>query len=321
MSAKTKNLRTILQFIAAAGFFLIGASSVRAQDDVAPRRLWDGAFLKKRAESKTPSTVRKTTAYKRVTPKKPASNAGQPSSSGQNTTAQNQTAEQADGEMIGLTIWRLRPPRAEDGKDSRLLLVDESKKKAELTPERVEADTVFNPGDQVLLSIESPRDGYLYVIDRELYSNGKTSDPYLIFPAHNIRNGANSVAAGKLVELPDGDRPFTLGSYLANPNYAGEQLTILVTPEPLKGAEPGAGPVKLDPEKVAQWESQWAGATERLELIGGAGKAYTKAEKEAGHDGSRALTQDDAMPQTLYHVDVKQGAPLLVKVPLRTGKK
>jgi hypothetical protein len=78
--------------------------------------------------------------------------------------------------------------------------------------------------------------------------------------------------------------------------------------------------VKLDPKTVAQWESQWAGAAERFELIGGAGKIYTKAEKEAGQDGSRALTQNDAMPQTLYHVDVKQGAPLLVKVPLRTGK-
>jgi hypothetical protein len=105
-----------------------------------------------------------------------------------------------------------------------------------------------------------------------------------------------------------------------NPNYAGELLTILVTPEPLKNVEPGSGPVRLDPEQVAQWESQWAGAAERFELIGGAGKPYTKAEKEAGQGGARALTQDDAMPQTLYQVDVKQGAPLLLKVPLRTGK-
>jgi hypothetical protein len=32
------------------------------------------------------------------------------------------------------------------------------------------------------------------------------------------------------------------------------------------------------------------------------------------------LTQNDAMPQTLYQVNVKSGAPLLVKVPLRIGK-
>jgi hypothetical protein len=310
MSAKLKNLWTILIIIAVSFF------SVRAQDENAPRRLWDGAFLKKRAEAKTSAPARKTTAYRRVTPKKPAA----PNAASQNSPAQNTAAEQADGEMIGLTIWRLRAPRAEDNKESRLLLVDESNKKGEWTPERVEADTVFGPDDRVRLSIESPRDGYLYVIDREQYTDGTASAPYLIFPSLDIRNGANSVAAGKLIELPNDNTSFKLEPHPPNPKYAGEQLTILVTPEPLKNIEPGSGPVKLDPKTVAQWESQWAGAAERFELIGGAGKIYTKAEKEAGQDGSRALTQNDAMPQTLYHVDVKQGAPLLVKVPLRTGK-
>lgn len=317
MSAKTKNIPMLLLFFAAINLCLICASGVHAQDENMPRRLWDGAFLKKRAEGKTSSPVRKTTAYRRVTPKKPAASQSSPA---KNTTAQNQAAEQAEGEMIGLTIWRLRASRAADGKDSRLLLLDESKKEAEWTPERVEADTLFANGDRVRLSIESPRDGYLYVIDREVYTNGKTSDPYLIFPALNIRNGANSVSAGKLIELPNDNTAFVLGSSLSNPNYVGEYLTILVTHEPLKNVQPDKGLVKLDEATVAQLESQWGGSAERFELIGGAGKAYTKAEKEAGQDSSRALTQDDAMPQTLYHVDIKQGAPLLVKVPLRTSK-
>src|SRR5262245_7115999 len=72
MSAKTKNLWTILSLITAASLCLIGVSTVRAQDEDAPRRLWDGAFLKKRAEAKTPAPARKTTAYRRATPKKPA---------------------------------------------------------------------------------------------------------------------------------------------------------------------------------------------------------------------------------------------------------
>jgi hypothetical protein len=321
MSANTKNIWTILLFIAAANFLLIGAQTVRAQDEDAPRRLWDSAFLKKRAEAKTPAPARKTTAYRRATPKKTtAPNAASQSSPAQNTAAQSQAAEQADGEMIGLTIWRLRQSRATDGKDSRLLLIDESSKEAEWTPERVEADTVFALNDRVRLSVESPRDGYLYVIDRELYTDGKTSAPYLIFPSLLSDNGANSVSAGKLVELPNGQSSFKLAPYLSNPNYAGEHLSILVTTEPLKNVEPGKAPLKLDEEMVEQWESQWAGSTERFELIGGAGKTYTKAEKEAGQSGSRALTQDDAMPQTLYQVNVKQGAPLLVKVPLRISK-
>lgn len=321
MSAKTKNTPIILLIIAAASFCLIGSSSVHAQEGDAPRRLWDGAFLKKRAEAKTSTPARKSTAYRRATPKKPtASNAGAQSSPTKNTAAQNQAAEQAEGEVIGLTIWRLRPSKATDDKDSRLLLVDDSSKEIEWTPERVEADTLFADGDRVRLSIESPRDGYLYVIDREVYTDGTTSDPYLIFPTLKTRNGANSVSAGKVIELPDGQTSFKFGGALSNPNYAGEHLTILVTTEPLKNIQPGNSYVKLDPALVSQWESQWAGSTERFEMIGGAGKTYTKAEKEAGQGGSRSLTQADAMPQTLYQVDVKTGAPLLVKLPLRLGK-
>jgi uncharacterized protein DUF4384 len=318
MSAKTKNIWTILLFIAAANLCLISAPAVRAQDEDAPRRLWDGAFLKKRAEAKTSAPARKTTAYRRTTPKKTAA----PNQASQGLTpnhpaAQNQAAEQAEGGMIGLTIWRLRPSRAADNREARLLLEEGSSKEVEWTPERVEADTIFAPGERVRLGIETPRDGYLYVIDREQYTDGSLSDPYLIFPSLLNRDGANSVAAGKLVELPE-RAAFQLKPL--RPDYAGEVLTILVTPEPLKDIKPASGAVKLDSEMVAQWESQWAGAAERFELVGGAGKPYTKAEKEAGQDGARALTQDDAMPQTLYQVDVKSGSTLLVKVPLRIGK-
>jgi hypothetical protein len=315
MSAKKKNLWTILSLIATASLCLIGVLTVRAQDETAPRRLWDGAFLKKRAEAKASAPARKTTAYRRATPKKSAApNQASQSSPAQNPAAQTQQAEQADGEMIGLTIWRLRPSRQADNREARLLLEEGSSKELEWTPERVEADTIFASGERVRLGIESPRDGYLYVIDREQYTDGAVSDPYLIFPSLLNRDGANSVAAGKLIELPERSA-FQLKPL--RPDYAGEVLTILVTPEPLKDLKPGSGAVKLDSETVARWESQWAGSFERFELVGGAGKSYTKAEKEAGQDGARALNQDDAMPQTLYHVNVKSGSPLLVKVPLR----
>src|SRR5262245_873216 len=105
MSRKTKNVWMILLFIAAANFCLIGVTTVRAQDENAPRRLWDGAFLKKRAEAKTPAPARKTTAYRRATAKKPAaSHQASQSSPAQNTAAKTRPAEQAEGEMIGLTI-------------------------------------------------------------------------------------------------------------------------------------------------------------------------------------------------------------------------
>jgi len=335
MSGKTKNLWLILPLIAAASLCLIFTTTVRAQDED-ERRLWDGAFLKKRAEAKTPSadpSARKTTAYRRVTPKKTAApnstspnpttqnpapkNPASQNAPSQNPAAKNQPDEKADGEMIGLTIWRLRASRTADNKDARLLLEDDSNAETEWTPERVEAETVFAANDRVRLGIESPRNGYLYVIDREQYADGTVSDPYLIFPTLRNRDGANSVTAGKLIELPERSA-FRLKPMRSD--YAGEMLVVLVTSEPLKDIKPGTGATKLDSEMVKQWESQWAGAVERFELIGGAGKPYTKAEKEAGQEGARILTQDDAMPQTLYHVSVKRGAPLLVTVPLRIGK-
>jgi hypothetical protein len=274
--------------------------------------LWDAAFLKKRAEAKTSSPGRKT-AYRRTTPKKPPA----ANQAAQNPAQPTQTAEQAEGEVIGLTIWRLRPSSAADNREARLLIEEGSSKETEWTPERVEADTVFAPGDRVRLSVESPVDGYLYVIDREQYTDGTVSDPYLIFPSLKNRNGANSVSAGKLIELPE-NAAFKLDPL--RPDYTGEILTILVTPEPLKDLTPGTGAKKLDSDTVKQWESKWAASVERFELVGGAGKTYTKAEKEAGQGGARNLTQNDAMPQTLYNVSVKQGAPLLLKVPLRIGK-
>jgi hypothetical protein len=100
--------------------------------------------------------------------------------------------------MLGVTVWRLRPASAADGKDSRLLLQDEDKDAdKEWTPERVEAETAFVSGDRVRLSIESSRPGYLYVIDRELYDDGTASEPYLIFPTRRLHGGNNTVAAGK----------------------------------------------------------------------------------------------------------------------------
>jgi hypothetical protein len=320
MSGKTKYLGLILPVMAAVALSSVCAPAVRAQEED-ERRLWDGAFLKKRAEAKTPSSeapVRKTTSYRRVTPKKPAA---------QNSPSANQPLPHAaapiqggpapDGEVIGVTIWRLRASRASDNKDARLLLEDDSNKEVEWTPERVEVGTLFAADDRVKLGIESPRNGYLYVIDREQYADGTASDPYLIFPTLRNRAGDNSVAAGKLVEFPERSS-FRLKPM--RPDYAGEVLTVLVSAEPLNEVKPGSGATKLDPAMVARWEAQWTGEVERFELVGGAGKPYTKAEKDAGQEGARILTQEDAMPQTLYHVVGKPGAPLLVTIPLRIGK-
>ena len=276
-------------------FFVASLIVSFAQEDEA-RRLWDSEFLKKRAATKAPAAQRKSPAYRRATPKS------------------NVVDEKVAGEMMGVTVWRLRPSAAADNKDARLLLQDaETKDAAEWTPERVEVETVFSIGDRVRLSVESPRDGYLYVIDREQYADGTVSEPYLIFPT--LRNN-NAVTAGRVIEMP-GKSSFVMKPLRAD--FKGELLTLIVTPEPLAEIKPGAAEVKLESKMVEQWEKQWGAPFERFEMIGGAGKSYTKAEKEAGVEG-RLLTQEDELPQTLYRVVAKPGSPIVIAVPLRISK-
>jgi hypothetical protein len=103
------------------------------------------------------------------------------------------------------------------------------------------------------------------------------------------------------------------------PDYKGESLTLIVTTEPLAEITVGPRIQKLDGHQVEQWERQWSAAVERFEMVGGAGKTYTRTEKAAGAEG-RLLTQEDELPQTLYRITPKPGAPLLISVPLRIGK-
>jgi Domain of unknown function (DUF4384) len=304
MSGKMMKRLLRVSVLALASLGLVLVAGARAQDPSREdeRRLWDSEFLKKRTASKTAPAARSRSGYRRITSKIPPAES-------------KPVEERAEGEMIGVTIWRLRPSKQGDGQEARLLIEEDGgKQKAEMTLERVESETIFSPGDQVRLAIESSRDGYLYVIDRELYADGTSSDPYLIFPTLKNRNGDNSVRAGKVSELPEGS-VFTLKP--KRKDYAGEKLTVIITPQPLKEVSAGPREVKLDGALVEGWEKQWSAASEKFELNSGAGKLYTKSEKEAGGESARLLTQEDELPQTLYRIVAGQGNPLLITVPLR----
>lgn len=240
------------------------------------------------------------------------------------TSAQVVSASKPDElSQLGLTIWRLRPATAAD--PNLRIIVQKETDAAEFIPERVPANAPLRIGENIRFSFESPQTGYLYVIDRELYADGTMSEPVLIFPTTRTRKGDNKVEAGKLIEIPaQEDKPnyFTLQmSQLRSVNQTGEVLTVIVAPQPLEGITISAKPLTLTNEQVQRWERQWSTTTETLDLAGGAGKAWTKAEQEAGASGLRYLTQDDPEPQTIYRVAVKPGAPLLVKVGLRYSSK
>jgi hypothetical protein len=223
---------------------------------------------------------------------------------------------------IGVTIWRLRPSTGVEG--GARMLVMENARPTEWTPQRIEADTPLQVGERVRLSIESPRAGYLYVIDREQYADGSFGDAYLIFPTLRTRGGDNQVRPGKLIDIPaqeDNPSYFTLVPSPSRSDQVAEILSIIVTPEPLNNLRLTERPLKLSKSDVAKWEASGSVEVERFEMVGGAGMPWSKAEMSASAAGSaRLLTQEEPAPQTVYRIGSKSKNAFLVTVALRYGK-
>jgi hypothetical protein len=226
----------------------------------------------------------------------------------------------ASSEEIGVTVWRLRPSQSADT-GGRVLVLD-GLKQSEWTPERIEADTPLNIGDRVRLTVESPRPGFLYIIDREQYADGSLGEAMLIFPTLRTRGGDNRVEPGRLIDIPAQEDQYSY--FTAQPSgdrrdQVAEVLTIILVPHPLP-LQIGQQPLKMTGQQITGWEKLWGGAAERLELIGGAGRTWTYEEQAAGAAKGRQLTQSGPPPQTVYRVARKAGGPLLVTVPLRYAR-
>jgi hypothetical protein len=277
--------------------FFVVLPFVFAQEAETTRKLWDTAFID--PPGKRPSgAVSPRRRYRVATPNvSPAHVAGDT--------------------VVGVTLWRLRPSNTTD--TGERILVQDGADSADWIPERVEADTKLTAGTRVRLSVEAASTGYLYVIDREQYADGSLGEPYLIFPTTRTNGGNNEVKPGRLIEIPThDDRPpfFTLKPSRAN--QVSEVITVLVSPTPLEGLQIGDKAQKLSAEQVATWEKSWGGKVGRLELQNGAGKTWTKQEKEAGADATRSLNQDEPAPQTLYYnPSAKSGQSVMVSVALQ----
>lgn len=223
---------------------------------------------------------------------------------------------------IGVTIWRLRPTSGNDG-GARVLVMEEARP-TEWTPQRIEADTPLKVGERVRLSIESPRAGYLYVIDREQYADGSYGDAYLIFPTLRTSGGDNQVRPGKLIDIPaqeDNPSYFTLVPSPSRSDQVAEILSIIVTPAPIASLRLKDRPLKLSKSDVAQWEASGSTQVERFEMVGGAGMPWSKVEMEASAAGSaRILTQEEPTPQTVYRIGSKSKGTFMITVPLRYGR-
>lgn len=301
------------------GGFAASALAQQKEEDT-ERRFWPPNY---RPPAATPSkTPAKPPTWKRTTPALPKD--AIPTASAQDN-------------VVGITIWRLRLSEETDKQlaqnnkeDTARILVARKGKKSNYTPERVEANTAFMSGQMLRLSIEIPRTGYVYVIDREQYEDNSMSEPYLIYPIDPSKDD-NHVEKGRVIEIPNGtDEPFFEVQPLKTDNpkvQVAEVLTVLVSPTPLTGLPKAVrddqgnySPVQLANVDVEKWEKLWGTQVEQLELEGGAGQAYTRSEQVAGANKKGRLTQADPLPQTLFRVAAKPGKPLLVKLPLKISK-
>ena len=202
----------------------------------------------------------------------------------------------SDTWQLGVTIWKLQPERS---------------RQLERVSKRVEADTKFREGDMLRLSIESPRAGYLYIVDRDWFTNGSGGETNLIFP---VRGEDNRLKPGKLIDIPTEIE----ASFKATPkpNQVGEMLTIIVTLSPLQ-LPLSNDPLPVTNTQLSDWEKRWSAISDRYEMNDGAGLTRTIAEQQAAtHSGTRQLTRDDPGPQTIYRLVPKNRDGVLFNLML-----
>ncbi len=307
-----------------------GAANAQSQDDGARQIVLDQFTKARPTQSATkppPKTPIKTPANPQAkTPPpprrpKPAVTVKAPRYTRKSPAVLTASPSIATTSEIGVTIWRLRPAIGDDG--SARVLVMENAQRTEWTPQRIEADTPLKVGERVRISIESPRAGYLYVVDREQNADGSFGDPYLIFPTLRTRGGDNQVRAGKLIDIPaqeDNPSYFTLIPTLGRGDQVAEVLSIIVTSAPLNLPITDK-PLMISRSDVEAWEKAWSSRTERFEMDGGAGKSWTTVEMEASAKGSsRLLTQEEPTPQTIYRLSSKDKNTIMITVPLRYSR-
>lgn len=212
-------------------------------------------------------------------------------------------------EQLGVTFWRLRPVAAAE-EDAPTFPVKINNRTENWTAERVGSMTEFQKGDRVRFTIESSREGYLYIVSRELYDDGTKSEADLIYPTLRTRGGDNQVAAGSVVEIPpasDSSPYFNVNP--KNANYAGEEIIVIISPFKFEDIEIQLRAQGISREKLERWLDDWSANVDVYDAEDGTGVAMTTGETV----GTRALSQEEEpLPQTIYRVKTRADVPLVV---------
>lgn len=250
-------------------------------------------------------------------------------------------------EEVGITLWRLRPPRPSDT-GPKIPVQISSDRHEEWTPERVSANSQFRAGDRVRLAVESQRRGHLYVLNAEMYANGNLGKFLLLFPAPANRDGYgrltakqdNHVEPGLLVDIPD--QAENVPYFKIEPkgsDYIGELILVIISPTPLVGLKLSNNQEIENMSLLTQWESTWGTDVNLYVKQEPDGDGFTDAEQKATCGAkarqlvleksntqkadlmpcgpqTRRLTRDDPLPQSVYRVSVPKAHPIIVPVRL-----
>lgn len=217
--------------------------------------------------------------------------------------------------MVGVTFWRLRKSVVADPPGIRSIIQPPPEPggasgAVEFTPVRLDPSGYLDFGDLFYVSIESTREGYLYVVDRELHSNGSTGPPVLIFPTTRAQAGDNHLEKSALIRIPSVDATpsyFQIAGGGA-PDYQGELFTVILLQKPIAGLEVPTDRLALDSAQFETWQKEWLRPAAYVRGTSGSlqeqtGGVITESEARALRSPGGVLqTPDDPLPAIIYRV-------------------
>ena len=323
-----------------AGAIVALSITADAQTDTTDRSVSSKGFVVKRPIRAGSAAKRKSSEYrykgtdnfyKRTPPKRAAAS---PVAGSLGNTRQS---SQVETSLAGLTIWKLRPAR--EGEDGFFFEVKDDGGLIKLfLAERVDIDSGFSEGDRVRFGIESQLAGYLYIFDRETYSDGTLGQPRLLFPESELQD--NSIVPGMLVDVPDQRASINRFKFeVTKTNYTGELITVVISPTRLPPIKTDVRGHLLDIEPLLDIEyKSSARFYSRSDMED---KLYSKAESEAACGSktrelvpdaartktrpcgtmTRELTPDGPAPQAIYEVTHPKGRPFALLFRLAVQSK
>jgi hypothetical protein len=301
-------------------------AAVRAQDkpDDGSKSIKAEEFLEKRRSASSPASVSGSFGPQPGKPSKPKSGpktrgrSAVPASKPKPVYQSRRSLPKAPPpgasfQRLGLTIWR---------KDKNAP-VESGGKGVDNPLSRTDDGALFRVGDKVRFGVEPlSQGGYLYIIDREQFSDGTQGPATLVFPTKKTYHGKNWALPGAPLLVPGPDLYFTINIWSAGKALAADVFTIILSPVPLLAEEQLRDThLPLSDEIVREWEQKCSVENYSAALQGGAGRRQSEAERSSGAKGvdnpAATLTQDDLPPQQVYQAAVKPGQAMLVRFSLR----